>query len=91
MRWLLESATYRRPDDEYFMPFAPLYFAVVALPSANPAGLAPLPLKNVKPLGAATRICRQASKITTTPLGLTAMAAGLYVWMSEQPQFPLPE
>ena len=76
IRWLLVSATYKSPEEENFRPLAPLYRAVVELPSIQPATL---PLKSVKPLGAATRIFWQASYMKTTPLGLTAMAPGLYV------------
>jgi hypothetical protein len=53
MRWLPVSATYKLAL-ENFMPLTLENFAVVASPSAKPP---PLPLKNVKPLGAAMRIC----------------------------------
>jgi hypothetical protein len=59
MRWLLVSDTYKRPAGEKVRPFTLLYFATAAVPSAKPE--TPLPLKSVKPLGAATRICWQPS------------------------------
>jgi hypothetical protein len=87
MRWLLVSATYKRPDGANFRPLTELNFAVVAFPSAKPATI---PLKNVKPLVAAMRICWHWSYTKTMPLAFTAIAQGLVVWVSVQPATPVP-